>query len=79
MSSAKTKLAALALKGDLQKLKDSIDPDTYGGAPLLGVEWRLLDRTWFIKRACNQKWHCDHRQDRSFGCFGNNRANREKR
>lgn len=79
MSSAKTKLAALALKGDLAKLKDSIDPDTYGGAPLLGVNGGLLDRTWFVKRACDQEWHCDHRQDRSFGCFGNNRANREKR
>ena len=42
MSSAKTKLAALALKGDLQKLKDSIDPDTYGGAPLLGVNGACL-------------------------------------
>ena len=42
MSSAKTKFAALALKGDLQKLKDSIDPDTYGGAPLLGVNGACL-------------------------------------
>ena len=76
MSSAKTKLAALALKGDLQKLKDSIDPDTYGGAPLLGVNGACLIGHG---SSSDQEWHCDHRQDRSFGCFGNNRANREKR
>ncbi|MDZ4654595.1 MAG: phosphate acyltransferase PlsX [Coriobacteriia bacterium] len=31
-------LAAAVLKPSLQKLKDRIDPDTYGGAPLLGVK-----------------------------------------
>lgn len=30
-------IAAAVLKPSLQKLKDRIDPDTYGGAPLLGV------------------------------------------
>ena len=33
-----TKLAASVLKGGLYDLKDSISPDTYGGAPLLGVK-----------------------------------------
>lgn len=36
-SSLKTKIGALAVKGDLKALKDSISADTYGGAPLLGV------------------------------------------
>ncbi len=36
--SAVTKLAALALKGGLKDLKNSIDPDVAGGAPLLGVK-----------------------------------------
>lgn len=31
-------LAAAVLKPSLTKLKDRIDPDTYGGAPLLGVK-----------------------------------------
>lgn len=34
---ALTKMAALALRGGLKSLKDSVSPDTYGGAPLLGV------------------------------------------
>ena len=38
MSSTKTKLAALALKGGLKDLKDRVDPDVTGGAPLLGVK-----------------------------------------
>ena len=42
MSSLKTKLAALCLKSGLQELKDSIDPDLYGGAPLLGVNGACL-------------------------------------
>lgn len=33
-----TKLGAVALAGGLRELKDSIDPDTFGGAPLLGVK-----------------------------------------
>lgn len=37
MSSAKTKLGAVLLKGDLAALKAKVSPDTYGGAPLLGV------------------------------------------
>ncbi len=37
MSSFKGKLGALAVKGDLKALKDSISADAYGGAPLLGV------------------------------------------
>lgn len=32
-----TRLAALTLKPGLTALKDKLDPDTYGGAPLLGV------------------------------------------
>ena len=32
-----TKLGALAVKGGLKELKRKVDPDTYGGAPLLGV------------------------------------------
>lgn len=36
-SSLKTKIGALAVKGDLKALKESISADTYGGAPLLGV------------------------------------------
>ena len=38
MSSPVTKIAALALKGGLKGLKDSVDPDVAGGAPLLGVK-----------------------------------------
>ncbi len=37
-SSLKSKLAALAIKGDLKKMLSSIDPDAMGGAPLLGVK-----------------------------------------
>ncbi len=33
-----TKLAALVLKGGMKELKDHVSPDTYGGAPLLGVK-----------------------------------------
>ncbi|MEG0070289.1 MAG: phosphate acyltransferase PlsX [Raoultibacter sp.] len=33
-----TKLGALPIKGELSKLMDKISPDTYGGAPLLGVK-----------------------------------------
>ncbi len=36
-SSLKAKVGGLALKKDLKELKDSINADTYGGAPLLGV------------------------------------------
>ena len=36
--SMKSKLAALAIKGDLKKMLSSIDPDAMGGAPLLGVK-----------------------------------------
>lgn len=37
LSSPAAKVAALALKSSLNDLKDRLDPDTYGGAPLLGV------------------------------------------
>lgn len=33
-----TKLGALAIKGNLRSLMEQISPDTYGGAPLLGVK-----------------------------------------
>lgn len=42
MKNMKTKLAALCLKDGLSELKSSIDPDTYGGAPLLGVQGACL-------------------------------------
>lgn len=42
MKSMKTKLAALCLKDGLAQLKSSVDPDTYGGAPLLGVQGACL-------------------------------------
>lgn len=38
MSSLKTKLGALAIKGGLKELAKSLDPDVAGGAPLLGVK-----------------------------------------
>ncbi len=38
MASFVTKLAAAALKGGLKDLKNSIDPDAVGGAPLLGCK-----------------------------------------
>ena len=38
MSSFKTKLGALALKGGLKGLAASLDPDVAGGAPLLGCK-----------------------------------------
>lgn len=37
-----TMLSALALKGGLQELKESISSDTFGGAPLLGVRGACL-------------------------------------
>ncbi len=37
-ASLATKLAALAIKGGLSDLKARVSPDTYGGAPLLGVK-----------------------------------------
>lgn len=37
MKSVATKLGALALKGGLSDLKKQVSADTYGGAPLLGV------------------------------------------
>ncbi len=33
-----TKIAALVIKPGLKELKDSVSPDTYGGAPLLGIK-----------------------------------------
>lgn len=42
MKNLKTKIAALCLKDGLTELKSSIDPDTYGGAPLLGVQGACL-------------------------------------
>lgn len=38
MGSLAGKLGALAIKGGLSELKASVSPDTYGGAPLLGVK-----------------------------------------
>jgi phosphate acyltransferase len=38
MATAVTKLAASVLKPSLVRLKAQLDPDTYGGAPLLGVD-----------------------------------------
>jgi len=37
-SSIKTKLAGLAIKGELKEMLSAIDPDEMGGAPLLGVK-----------------------------------------
>ena len=37
-SSAKTKVGALLVKPELGELKKKVSPDTYGGAPLLGVK-----------------------------------------
>lgn len=42
MKSPFTKLAALAVKGHLKRLMVQVSPDTYGGAPLLGVKGALL-------------------------------------
>lgn len=41
-SSLKTKLAALAIKPGLKGLLVSLDPDAYGGSPLLGVKGACL-------------------------------------
>lgn len=41
-SNALTGLAALAVKGGLSQLKQSVSADTYGGAPLLGVKGACL-------------------------------------
>lgn len=38
MASAKGKLGALLVKGDLAELKGKLSPDTHGGAPLLGIK-----------------------------------------
>ena len=38
MASATTKLAALAVKGQLADIRRRLDPDTYGGSPLLGLK-----------------------------------------
>lgn len=37
-SSLKGKIGALCLKDDLYAIKDGMSPDTYGGAPILGVK-----------------------------------------
>ncbi len=42
VSSLKTKLGAALVKGDLAGLKAMLSPDTYGGAPLLGVKGAVL-------------------------------------
>ncbi|BAK44872.1 phosphate acyltransferase PlsX [Eggerthella sp. YY7918] len=42
MSTPLTKLGALAVKGGLKQLMAQVSPDTYGGAPLLGVKGALL-------------------------------------
>ena len=38
MSSAKSKIGALLIKSSLRQLKHQFNPDTYGGAPLIGVK-----------------------------------------
>ncbi len=38
LSTTSTKIASLALKSSMSELRDRLDPDTYGGAPLLGVD-----------------------------------------
>ena len=38
MASAKTKVAAAVLKPGIKALKDSVDPDTFGAAPILGLK-----------------------------------------
>lgn len=38
LSTPTTKFASMALKSSMNELKDRLDPDTYGGAPLLGVD-----------------------------------------
>ena len=38
LSNLATKLGALAIKGKLSELANSINPDKFGGAPLLGVK-----------------------------------------
>ena len=38
MASAKTKVAASVLKPGFKALKDSVDPDTFGAAPVLGLK-----------------------------------------
>lgn len=42
MSSLATKLGALTLKGGLKELMASVNADTYGGAPILGVKGACL-------------------------------------
>lgn len=42
MSSPKTKVGALLVKADLAEVKAKLSPDTYGGAPLLGVKGAVL-------------------------------------
>ena len=42
MTSLKTKIGALCLKDSLYELKAKVSPDTYGGAPLLGVKGACL-------------------------------------
>jgi len=37
MASTKTKMAAAVLKPGFKELKDSVDPDTFGAAPILGL------------------------------------------
>ena len=42
MSSTKTKLAAAVLKPGFKQLKDSVDPDMFGAAPVLGLRGPLF-------------------------------------
>ena len=42
MSSLVTKVGALLVKGSLAGLKEKLSPDTYGGAPLLGVKGAVI-------------------------------------
>ena len=42
MGSLSSKLGALLVKGNLSALKVKLSPDTYGGAPLLGVKGAVI-------------------------------------
>ena len=42
ISNLATKLGALAIKGKLSELANSINPDKFGGAPLLGVDGSFI-------------------------------------
>ena len=55
VSSPVAKLGALAVKGGLTELKGRLSAETYGGAPLLGVEGRLHHRPRFFQPDCGEE------------------------